>query len=171
MKKIAIVGSGGSGKSTLARKLGQIVHMEVWHLDAILWKPGWTLTPRKEQEQIQSQLVSRDTWIIDGNYNGTLDIRLKAADTIIFLDMPRILCLYRVLKRRMMHHNRSRPDMQEGCKEKIDMEFLKWVWQFPADKRQNLLDKLAQLEQDKHIIILKSRREVKRFLEKIKDQV
>lgn len=140
-------------------------------MDAILWKPGWTLTPRKEQEQIQSQLVSRDSWIIDGNYNGTLDIRLQAADTIIFLDMPRILCLYRVLKRRVMYHNRSRPDMQEGCEEKIDMRFLKWVWEFPESQRQNLLDKLSQLKQDKHIIVLKSHRQMKRFLAEMKDQM
>lgn len=171
MNKIAIVGSPGSGKSTLARMLGRIMHLDVWHLDAILWKPNWMLASKEEQGEIQSQLVKKDGWIIDGNYDSTLDIRLKPVDMIIFLDMPRCLCLYRVLKRRLMYHNRSRPDMQEGCKEKIDIQFLKWVWEFPANKRQGLLDKLSQLEQDKQIVQLRSSREVKAFLDKMKDQM
>lgn len=164
MKRIALVGSSGSGKSTLAMDIGRILDIEVWHLDAILWKPNWILTPREEQKQIQSQLVNRDRWIIDGNYQSTLDIRLEAADTIIFLDMPRTLCLYRVLKRRLMYHNRSRPDMQEDCKEKIDLQFLKWIWEFPRKKRPEMQQKLANLKMDKQIVTLKSPQEVKRFL-------
>nr|WP_318540234.1 DNA topology modulation protein [Terribacillus saccharophilus] len=171
MNRIALIGSSGSGKSTLAMDIGKKLDIEVWHLDAILLKPNWILTPREEQKQIQSQLVSRKSWIIDGNYQSTLDIRLEAADTIIFLDMPRTLCLYRVLKRRMMHHNRSRPDMQPGCKEKIDLQFLKWIWDFPRKKRPQLQQKLADLGVDKQIITLKSPQEVKRFLAKLKDQM
>ncbi|SNZ15386.1 Adenylate kinase [Terribacillus aidingensis] len=171
MKRIAIVGSSGSGKSVLARRLGEILQMEVWHLDAILWKPDWVLTPRDEQKQIQQQLVSKDSWIIDGDYNSTLDIRLKAADTIIFLDMPRMLCVYRVLKRRLMYHNRSRPDMQEGCKEKIDMAFLQWVWQYPISKRPGMLEKLEILAQNKQVIILNSSREVEKYVDEMKSPV
>jgi adenylate kinase family enzyme len=171
MKRIAIVGSSGSGKSVLARRLGEILQMEVWHLDAILWKPHWVLTTREEQKQIQQQLVSGDSWIIDGNYNSTLDIRLEAANTIIFLDMPRMLCLYRVLKRRLMYHNRSRPDMQEGCKEKIDMAFLKWVWHYPKSKRPGMLEKLEVLAQKKQVIILNSSREVQKYVDEMKSQV
>jgi adenylate kinase family enzyme len=168
MKRIAIVGSSGSGKSVLARRLGEILRIEVWHLDALLWKPEWVLTPREEQKQIQQQLVSKNSWIIDGNYNNTLDIRLEAADTIIFLDMPRMLCLYRVLKRRVMYHNRSRPDMQEGCKEKIDLAFLKWVWQYPKSKRPGMLEKLDVLAQNKQVIILNSSRKVEKYVDEMK---
>lgn len=164
MKRIALVGSSGSGKSTLAMDIGRILDIEVWHLDAILWKPNWILTPREEQKQIQSQLVNRESWIIDGNYQSTLDIRLEAADTIIFLDMPRTLCLYRVLKRRLMYHNRSRPDMQADCKERIDFQFLKWIWEFPSKKRPQMQQKLMNLKMDKQIITLKSPQEVKKFL-------
>lgn len=170
MNRIALIGSGGSGKSTLAMDIGKLLDIEVWHLDAILWKPNWILTPREEQKQIQSQLVSQGSWIIDGNYQSTLDIRLEAADTIIFLDMPRSLCLYRVWKRRLMYHNRSRPDMQSGCKEKIDLQFLKWIWDFPSKKRPQMQQKLAELGMDKQIIRLRSPREVKGFLEKMKHQ-
>lgn len=171
MNRIALIGSGGSGKSTLAMDMGKILGIEVRHLDAILWKPNWILTPREEQKQIQSQLVSQDRWIIDGNYQSTLDIWLEADDTIIFLDMPRTLCLYRVLKRRLMYHNRSRPDMQSGCKEKIDLQFLKWIWDFPKKKRPQMQQKLADLGVDKQIITLKRPQEVKSFLANIKDQV
>ncbi|PAE06456.1 hypothetical protein CHI12_16415 [Terribacillus saccharophilus] len=170
MNRIALIGSSGSGKSTLAMDIGKILDIEVWHLDAILWKPNWILTPREEQKQIQSQLVSQGSWIIDGNYQSTLDIRLEAADTIIFLDMPRTLCLYRVWKRRLMYHNRSRPDMQSGCKEKIDLQFLKWIWDFPSKKRPQMQQKLAELGMDKQIIRLRRPREVKGFLDKIKHQ-
>ncbi|MFP7254831.1 DNA topology modulation protein [Terribacillus goriensis] len=171
MNRIALIGSGGSGKSTLAMAIGKVLGIEVWHLDAILWQPNWVLTPREVQKQIQALLIEKKSWIIDGNYQGTLDIRLNAADTIIFLDMPRTLCLYRVLKRRLMYHNRSRPDMQKDCKEKIDWQFLKWIWDFPSQKRPQMQQKLADLTMDKRIITLKSPQEVKRFLADLKDQV
>jgi adenylate kinase family enzyme len=171
MKRIAIVGSSGSGKSVLARRLGEILRLEVWHLDALLWKPNWVLTPREEQKQIQQQLVSKDSWIIDGDYNSTLDIRLEAADTIIFLDMPRMLCLFRVLKRRVMYHNRSRPDMQKGCKEKVDLAFLKWVWQYAKFKRPGMLEKLDVVAENKQVIILNSSREVEKYVDEMKGKV
>lgn len=170
MNRIALIGSGGAGKSTLAMDLGKKLGIEVWHLDAILWKPNWVLTPREEQKRIQSQLVEKKSWIIDGNYQSTLEIRLEAADTIIFLDMPRALCLYRVLKRRLRYHNRSRPDMQKDCKEKIDLQFLRWIWDFPSKKRPQMQQKLGDLTMDKQIITLRSPKEVKRFLANIKDQ-
>lgn len=84
MKKIAIIGSGGSGKSTLARDLGEILYIEVLHLDSLFWKPNWVGVPKVEQKKVQHELIKREEWIIDGNYGGTIDIRLNAADTIIF---------------------------------------------------------------------------------------
>ncbi|QXE02262.1 DNA topology modulation protein [Terribacillus sp. DMT04] len=171
MNRIAIVGSSGSGKSVLARRLGEMLQVEVWHLDALLWKPDWVLTPREEQKQIQQELVSRDSWIIDGDYNSTLDIRLEAADTIIFLDMPRMICLYRVLKRRLMYHNRSRPDMQKGCKEKLDLALFRRVWQYRTSKRPVVLEKLELLAKDKRVILLNNSKEVKKYVDEMKSQV
>ena len=85
MRKIIIIGSGGSGKSTLARKLGEMTRIPVFHLDALYWKPGWVPTPREEWNARVKALVNQDQWIIDGNYGGTLNIRMTEADTIIFL--------------------------------------------------------------------------------------
>ncbi len=125
MKKIAIIGSGRAGKSTFARQLSTKLNIEVYHLDAILWKPDWEGTPKEEQKRIQHELIANESWIIDGNYGSTLDIRLNAADTIIFLDIHRLICLYRAIKRMIVYRNRTRPDMAESCDERFNREFLK----------------------------------------------
>ncbi|WP_421378261.1 DNA topology modulation protein [Bacillus salacetis] len=167
MNKIALIGSGGSGKSTLAKKLGQRLNLNVWHLDQLLWKPGWTPVSKKEQIKIQTELVTQENWIIDGNYNSTLDIRLDAADTIIFLDISRFICVYRVFKRMLIFRNRTRPDMREGCNEKMNLEFLKWIWDYPKKKKPEVLMKIENLSNEKHIIILESPREVDQFLRRM----
>lgn len=164
MKKIVLIGSGGSGKSTLARKLGGILLIEVHHLDAMFWKPGWVSTPKHEQKAVQEELVSHDSWIIDGNYGGTIDIRLQAADTIIFVDLSRWICISRVLKRRFQYRNKMRVDMAEGCEERVSLEFLKWVWEYPKKQKPKISEKLRRLSIEKKIIILKSPKEVREFV-------
>ncbi|MHC0064340.1 hypothetical protein ACWATR_15805 [Nostoc sp. UIC 10890] len=85
MKKILIIGSGGAGKSTLARELGTILGLEVIHLDVWYWNPGWVETPKTKWQSIIQDLTLRESWIMDGNYSGTLDIRLSVADTVFFV--------------------------------------------------------------------------------------
>jgi adenylate kinase family enzyme len=85
MKKVLVIGSGGAGKSVFARQLGQVLNIDVVHLDALYWHPGWAETPRAEWRKVIEGLVRRDAWIIDGNYSNTLDFRLEACDTVIFL--------------------------------------------------------------------------------------
>ena len=171
MKKIALIGSGGSGKSTLARKLGKKLNIEVYHLDALFWKPNWRQTSKEEQRKVQNELVKKEEWIIDGNYNGTMDIRLNAVDTIIFVDISRVICIYRVFKRMIQYRGKSRPDMAEGVNERLDFDFLKWVWAYPKTKKPVVLKKLEQLPNDKKVIILKSPREVQLFLDKVKNKL
>ncbi|NEY74216.1 DNA topology modulation protein, partial [Bacillus mesophilus] len=120
MKKVVLIGSGGSGKSTLARQLGEKLKINVYHLDALFWKPNWVGVLKDEQRKVQNDLVNKEEWIIDGNYGGTMDIRLNAADTIILLDINRTICVYRAFKRMMQYRNKTRPDMGEGCEERID---------------------------------------------------
>jgi adenylate kinase family enzyme len=164
MRRIAIIGSGGAGKSTLARALGECLGLEVVHLDTLYWKSGWKETPTPTWTTIQENLVGRPSWIIDGNYGKTMDIRLRAADTVIFLDMPRKLCLWRALKRRVRYHGRCRPDLTPGCPEQLDPAFLRWIWDYPKKKRPGVLEKLATYRGEKTIIHLKSPRAVRRFL-------
>ena len=164
MNRIMIIGSGGSGKSTLARTLGEILNIEVYHLDTLLWKPNWQPVPREEQKYIQEKLIQKEQWIIDGNYGGTMDIRLETADTIIFMDIHRIICMYRALKRYFQYRNKNRPDMVEGNEERINLNFYKWIWSYPKDKRPEIMEKLKDIANEKNIIILNSPKEVEEFI-------
>ena len=165
MRRVSIIGSGGSGKSTLARRLGEITGLPVIHLDAEFWRPGWTETPKSEWRAKVEKLVKRDEWIIDGNFGGTMEIRLAAADTVVFLDFPRFLCAYRALKRWAAYRNKTRPDMAAGCTEKVDLEFLRWVLRFPEETKPAIEKRLARLNSSVNLIRLHSSKEVKTFLE------
>lgn len=146
MNKIIILGSGGAGKSTLAKELGQILQIPVYHLDALFWKPGWEPIGREKLAAHQEEIVAKDQWIIDGNYGSTLNIRLQAADTAVLLDYSTLRCLYRIVKRRIQYQGKTRPDMGENCKEKIDLEFFLWVARFKRGKTPAIKEKLRQVE-------------------------
>ncbi|OFD42377.1 DNA topology modulation protein [Bacillus mycoides] len=167
MKKIILIGSGGSGKSTLAKQLGNKLKIQVYHLDALFWKPNWVGVPREEQRTVQHDLIKEEKWIIDGNYGGTMDIRINAADTIIFLDIHRTICVYRAFKRIVQYRNKTRPDMGAGCEERFDLQFFKWIWEYPKSKRPAILKRLDQFNKDKRIIILKTPNEVQRFIKEV----
>jgi adenylate kinase family enzyme len=166
VRRVMIVGSGGAGKSTLARELGMRLEIRVVHLDAHFWKPGWVPTPREAWLEAQGELMRPEAWIIDGNYGGTMDARLALADAVIFLDLPRLVCLTRALKRRIQYHGRSRPDIAPGCPEKIDLAFLRWIWDFPSAKRPGILKKLESARvKGTRVVQLRSPRDVTAFLE------
>jgi adenylate kinase family enzyme len=162
MKRIIVIGSGGSGKSTLARRLGPILGIDVIHLDTIYWSAGWQPMPDDKWAETVKRLTKRESWIMDGNFGGTREIRMAACDTIIWLDMPRSVCLYRVLKRRVTYRRGSRPDMAEGCNERLDWDFLKWIWNYP--KRRPALYAQFNKFPDKRLIILRSDLEIENFL-------
>jgi adenylate kinase family enzyme len=164
MRRILVIGSGGSGKSTFARRLGEALGIEVIHLDGHYWRPGWVEPPKDEWRRKVGELVARDEWVIDGNYSGTLELRLAACDTAIFLDLPRTLCVWRVLKRALVFRNATRPDMAEGCREKIDFAFLWWVWRYPSRSRPKALARLGEHARGKKVVRLRSRAEVEEFL-------
>ena len=159
-----MIGSGGAGKSTFARELGRRLGLEVIHLDREHWRAGWVETPKDEWRRKVEELVARESWVMDGNYSGTLDVMLAACDTVIFLDLPRALCLWRVLKRAATYRGTSRPDMAEGCPEKVDFEFVSWVWGYHSRSRPKVLALLERHSHDKQIIRLRSRAEVESFL-------
>ncbi|MCL2361318.1 MAG: DNA topology modulation protein [Defluviitaleaceae bacterium] len=162
-KRIMIIGSGGSGKSTLARQLGERLDLPVIHLDAEFWNAGWMVTPQDEWVEKQKMVLSGAEWIADGNYSGSMGLRLERADSVILLDFNRFTCLWGVTKRRIKNRGTTRPDMAEGCPEQLDFTFLKWIWRFPARERPKIIEKLS-IHTDINQIILRNRKEVRQFL-------
>lgn len=164
MRRVLVIGSGGSGKSTFSRSLGERLGLEVIHLDKEYWRPGWVEPTKEEWRLAVERLCARESWVMDGNYSGTLDLRLEACDTVIFLDLPRAVCVWRVLKRALMYRNSTRPDMAEGCRESFNPKFLHWVWTYSSRRRPKILARLREVAADKCVVRLRSDVEVERFL-------
>lgn len=164
MKKVLVIGSGGAGKSTFSKRLGDVLNLEVIHLDALYWRPGWVETPKPEWRRMVEELVSRDSWIIDGNYSGTLDIRFAACDTVIFLDVPRLICVWRLLKRKVMYRSGGRPDVARGCDEKLSLEFIRWVWDYPSRTRPKVMRLLGESPPGKCVCLFRKQSDIDGFL-------
>ena len=163
MERIVIIGCGGAGKSTLARQLGEKLDIPVVHLDKLFWKPGWVQVSQEEFDALHTRELAKAKWIMDGNFNRTMPQRIARCDTVIYLDFSRFACLLGVLKRVLTTYGTVRPDMGEGCPERIDFEFLKWVWNYNKDKRERNYRLLNEAEHAE-TIVLTNRRAVRKFL-------
>jgi adenylate kinase family enzyme len=164
LRRIAIIGCGGSGKSFLARELARRTGIEVTHLDTLYWDAEWQ--PRQgasEWEELQRRLVAADAWIMDGNYDRTMDLRLAAADTVIFLDLPTHVCLRRVLVRRLQSlAGHGRPEI--AGRERASLAFLRWILGYRRKSRPKVLERLARLAPGTSLVTLKSQAEVEAYL-------
>ncbi|KAA0563523.1 topology modulation protein [Bacillus sp. CH30_1T] len=169
MNRIMVMGvSAGVGKSTFARKLGEVLDINVYHLDSLYWKPDWVEASLEEFAANQKKIVSLDQWIIEGNYSNTYDIRVQNADTIIYLELPLIFCLYRVFKRWILNVGKTRPDMGKGCREKLDYKFLKFICTtyYPRKKKMKArLQAFKGIGSQKNIITLTNKKEIQSYLE------
>lgn len=166
MERILIIGCGGAGKSTLARQLGEKLELPVVHLDKLFWKPGWVEESSEEFDRKLAIELEKTRWIMDGNFNRTMPQRLSKCDTIIYLDFSRWACLWGVVRRIITTYGTVRPDMGDGCPERFDLNFLRWVWNYNRDKRQRnyrLLNEATHAEK----IVLKNHRMVKQFLKSL----
>jgi adenylate kinase family enzyme len=162
--RMLIVGPSGTGKSTLARQLGDRLGVPVIHLDAHYWRPGWQEPAKTEWAAQVDELLARPTWIMDGNYSGTFARRIAAAETIVFLDFPRLQCVYGVMSRWWKTRGRVRADLAPGCPEKLPSpDFLRWIWNYPRKSRPKLLALLDEVRTTKDVVILCSRDEVERW--------
>jgi len=128
-RRILVLGPCGSGKTCLTRALSRILELPAVHLDARFWQPGWISTPQPEWRRTVTSLVREKSWIMDGTYESTLDLRIPAAEVIIMLDRPRWLCLWGVVRRSLAYRNKPRPDAPSG--QPIDIAYLRYIWRYP----------------------------------------
>ena len=167
MERDMIIGCGGAGKSTQARKLGDKTGLPVVHLDQIWWEPGnWQHIEKSEFDERLAEELRKPRWILDGNFNRTIEARLAVCDTVIYLDYPRLVCLKNWLGRVIQNWGHARADMAEGCAEWFDPEMAKWIWKFNKQNRSRYYALLEKTE-NKNIVILKSRGQAEKFLESI----
>jgi adenylate kinase family enzyme len=176
VERVAVVGCIGAGKSTTARALREILDVEVFHLDRLWWQPGEykivgaasVATHTMEQDeflQLEERIAAGEVWVIDSGV-ANIEIRLARADTVVFLDLPRWICAWRVLKR----HNRARPDYSEGVREGIGWLWLllRWIWKtWPTERRPSVLTAIDEYGTGATVVHLRTRRGVRSFLDRL----
>lgn len=141
MQRVMIVGGPGSGKSTLAVELGRRTGLPVFHMDHIHYAPGWVERTRDEKDRLTADVHRLDRWIFEGGHSRTYADRVARSDTFIWLDVPVAIRLWRVLRRSVAYHGRTRPDLPPDCPERLDMrtvELLRFVWRTRKTARAKL---------------------------------
>jgi adenylate kinase family enzyme len=165
MQRILVMGSCGSGKSTFARRLSAITGIPVVSIDALFWKPGWVESDKAEFRERLADVARQPRWIMDGNYISHLvELRRDASDTVIWLDLPRATCMLGIMTRIVKNYGRVRPEMAEGCPEKIDFAFLRYVWTFREQQTPKLLAYFHGLRADQSLIHFTERAQADRYL-------
>lgn len=162
-RRILVLGSSGSGKTTFSIQLARILKLPLIHLDGRFWQAGWVSTPQPEWRLKVAELIHQESWIMDGTYESTLELRLSAADSVIVLERSRLVCLWRVLKRKLLTDDQRRPDAPAG--QKLDLAFLRYVWRYPRDSRPIIQSCLQAHGMDKVCITIRKPREMTQLLD------
>lgn len=158
MKRIIVIGCPGSGKSRLSRELHTKTGIPLYHLDMIFWNADKTTVEKSVFLSRLSDVLAKERWIIDGNYASTMEQRMAACDTVVFLDYPVDVCLNGIKERR----GKPRSDMPL-VETKEDAEFLEFIRNYNVQQRPKVL-LLLEKYGNKNIIILKSREQADEFL-------
>jgi adenylate kinase family enzyme len=165
MKKVAVVGCGGSGKSHLARQLGGILGAPVTHLDAVYYDDEWNALPKEKFAARQQELVARPSWVIDGNYNSTLPIRLEACDTVVLMDVPTLAALWGIASRQIRHGAGHKGN---GVHNRITRAVIRYVITYRRRMRPRVMAKIDEYARDHaQVVLLRGRRHTRRWLEEV----
>lgn len=164
INKISIIGGSGCGKTTLSDNIGKALDLPVCHIDGIHHLDNWVVRDKDERDKMIMEKVAEEKWVIDGTYRSTLNERLENSDLVIYLDYSSIAQVKGALGRWIKHHGEEKPDIP-GCKEKMDLKFLSWVWNWRKDKRQDVVEVVNKLD-DSKVLIFKNRRELNKWYEK-----
>ena len=165
--KIQIIGFSGAGKSTLGKQLGKLYNLPILHMDSLNFLSNWVERDRLEFNQIVDKfLVDNESWVIDGNYFRITPSRYEEADLVIYLKYNRLTCLKGVIKRYKKFKHSSRPDMAEGCKERLNFSFLMWVlFTGRTKKRRRHMEEVVK--NAKSSLVFKNRKELNKYLKEI----
>jgi adenylate kinase family enzyme len=152
MKRVVILGRGAAGKSTLARQLNDLTGLPLTELDKLFWQSGLAPIPHAQWTEVQGQLVQRDSWILDGDLGpyDVVEVRLRAADTVILLDFGLVRCAWRALRR-----GRERGD------------FWRWVFAYRRESLPRLTATIRQNAPHAKVYLLTDPRAVEQFLSSV----
>ena len=164
MRRIAVIGCSGGGKSTLVRALAARLGLPVIHLDVLYWEPGWVEGDYAAFRRRLAEAVSAEQWIADGNFPDSGDLHFARAETVVWVDQPRLLCLWRVIWRVVVTGGGRRPDLPEGCRETFDPWLWGYVWNWNRETRPKVEASLADHAPGTSLVRLRSDREIAAWL-------
>ena len=161
--KIIVMGSPGAGKSVFSKKLREVTNLPLYHLDMLYYNEDGTHISKEELEEKLKEIFKEDKWIIDGNYQRTLEMRIKECDTVFLLDFPTEVCIEGAKNR----IGKNRDDLP-WIEEKLDEEFEQRIIKFSKDKLPQIYELLNKYKENLNITIFKSRKEADKYIEKLK---
>ena len=165
IKRVLVCGCSGSGKSTLARAIADRFTLPFVSLDALYWLPGWRPGGDERLVAKAAPLLAEDRWVVDGNYFTALaKFHLPRATHVAFFDLPRLYCLTSILRRIASTYGQTRPEMAPGCPERIDWEFLLYIWRYRKNQRPKLLKHFEELRPDQMLLHFHDRQAAWRWL-------
>lgn len=164
--RILVIGCSGGGKTTLSRRLGAQLELRHISMDRdFYWLPGWVKRPKAEEREMIAAAVAEERWLMDGTGASTFDLRMPRTDMVLWVRLPRWRCLLGVTTRWLRWRGRARPEMAPGCPERLDGEFLTYIWNFERRWAPLILAGIERYKPDVPVLQLKSHREMRRLLD------
>ena len=159
MKRILVIGCPGAGKSTFARKLRDLTGLPLYYLDRIYHRADRTTVSREEFDAVLQKIMETDRWIIDGNYQRTLEMRLKECDTVFFLDYPLKDCLRGAASR----VGTVREDMP-WVESEFDPEFRQYILDFPKEQLPGIYELIERYRSNVKIFTFHTREDADEWI-------